>query len=149
MLLELIRKKNNSDATLGELSIDGKFECYTLEDEPREVKVYAETRIPAGEYKIKFQTSGEMTKKYFVKFPDIHKGMLWLQDVPNFTGVYIHIGNTDDDSKGCILVGKLFNETKFSLVHSTIAYVSLYIKVANALTNNEDVTIKIIDADTA
>lgn len=145
MLLELFRKKSNGDATVGDLFIDGKFQCKTLEDEFRKVKVKHETRIPAGDYKIKLQEDGEMTKKYFRKFPGIHKGMLWLQDVPNFTTIYIHIGNTDDDTSGCILVGKSFNEKEFALVGSTDAYIPLYVKVVQAINEGEEIIIKIVD----
>jgi len=147
MILELRRKKNNGDATYGELFIDGIFECYTLEDEPRVIKVMGETRIPAGEYKIKLQTNGELTKKYAKRFPGIHKGMLWLQDVPNFTTIYIHIGNTDDDTRGCVLVGKIFDQVQFVLARSTDAYIPLYVKVTQNLLHNVDVKIKIIDLD--
>ncbi|KKR55853.1 MAG: hypothetical protein UT94_C0055G0001, partial [Candidatus Uhrbacteria bacterium GW2011_GWF2_40_263] len=94
MLLELFRRKSNEDATVGELYINGNKLCFTLEDEKREVKVMHETRIPAGTYEIKLQKNGEMTKKYAKKFPGIHEGMLWLQNVPNFQFIYIHIGNT-------------------------------------------------------
>ena len=143
MLLELFRKESNGDTTIGELFINSVFQCYTLEDEHRDKKVMSETRIPAGTYVIKLQNNGIMTQKYAKRFPDIHKGMLWLQDVPNFTTIYIHIGNTDDDTRGCILVGKQHKNWK--LVHSTIAYVPLYIKVVKAIEDGEEVTIKIVD----
>jgi hypothetical protein len=143
MLLELFRKKSNGDTTIGELSIDGAFQCYTLEDEKREIKVMGETRIPAGTYKIKLQQNGTMTGKYAKRFPGIHQGMLWLQDVPNFTTIYIHIGNTDDDTKGCILVGK--HENNWKLSESTNAYIPLYVKIVQALNSKEKVSIKIID----
>ena len=144
MFLELFRKESNGDATVGELYVDGEFECMTLEDEARTVKVMHETRIPAGEYKILLQQDGEMTKKYAKKFLSTHKGMLWLQDVPGFSSIYIHIGNTDEDTSGCILVGRGFDKAKFKLTESTIAYVSLYSKVVAAVSKRE-VTIKIFN----
>lgn len=144
MLLELYRRKSNSDATVGELYLDGTKECMTLEDEYRKEKVMHETRIPAGTYKLALQNNGDMTKRYATKFPGIHKGMLWLQNVPNFTSVYIHIGNTDDDTSGCILVGK--KEADFKLIDSTNAYTQLYVKVVNAMIiNKETVILKIYD----
>jgi hypothetical protein len=143
MLLELFRKKCNGDTTIGELFIDGLYFCKTLEDERREVKVMHETRIPAGTYKIKLQLNGTMTTKYAKRFPTLHQGMLWLQDVPNFTTIYIHIGNTDDNTSGCILVGK--DEKDYKLSRSTIAYVFLYIKVTKAINSGEEVTITIKD----
>ena len=143
MLLELFRKKSNNDTTIGELFVDGQYQCLTLEDEYREVKVMHETRIPAGIYIIKLQQHGDMTVKYAKKFPTLHQGMLWLQDIPNFTSVYIHIGNTDDDTSGCILVGE--EEKDWKLIHSTDAYLSLYSKVVSALNNNEEVKITVKD----
>ena len=58
MELRLQREKNNGDTTIGRLYIDGEYECYTLEDQPNDKKVYGETRIPAGTYEIKLRTTG-------------------------------------------------------------------------------------------
>ena len=60
MKLEVIRFNKGKDATNG-LLFDvtderRKFLCYTLEDESREKKVWGETCIPEGEYKIKFHS---------------------------------------------------------------------------------------------
>jgi len=87
-----------------------------------------------------------MTQKYSKKFPTLHEGMLWLQDVPNFSTIYIHIGNTDDDSSGCILVGKSYNKEEMKLSASTVAYLQLYPKVVEAL-KHEEVFIEIDDLD--
>ena len=96
-----IRYDSGSDSTLSILGIpaEKEFLCYILEDEHRDVKVAGETRIPAGRYEIKLRPpeQGNVNAKYMSKFPDMHKGRLWLQDVPGFTWIYIHIGNTDDD----------------------------------------------------
>jgi hypothetical protein len=144
MLLELFRRKSNEDATVGELYINGSKSCFALEDEKREVKVMHETRIPAGTYEIKLQKNGEMTKKYAKEFPGIHEGMLWLQNVPNFQFIYIHIGNTDEDTSGCVLLGK--QEQDFKLINSTEAYLKVYVAVVNSiLINKEKVEIKIVD----
>lgn len=149
MELKLNRIRSNKEETLGELFTDGAFECYTLEDQYQEKKVYAETRIPAGRYEIKLQHQGTMTKKYEKRFPQIHRGMLWLQDVPNFTTIYIHIGNTDDDTKGCILVGLNHSEEngRMKLVNSTQAYIHLYVKCLNAIDREEKIYITITDND--
>ena len=47
MKLKVYRYSSQSQTTLGALQIDGKFECYTLEDQHQDVKVKGETRIPA------------------------------------------------------------------------------------------------------
>jgi len=58
MKLDVVRTQFGSDASNGMLFIDGVFECYTLEDEVRDVKVMHETAIPLGEYEIKYRTVG-------------------------------------------------------------------------------------------
>jgi len=131
MKLTLERYYSTSDFTIGRLFIDGEFECYTLEDEFRSKKVMSETRIPAGTYEIKLRLFGGHHEKYAKKFP-FHKGMLWLQNVPNFKDILIHIGNTDEDTAGCILVGKTADLIKGFIGQSTVAYTELYHKVVNA-----------------
>jgi hypothetical protein len=82
------------------------FLCgYTLEDEFRESKVSKETRIPAGKYEIVIQeVLTEKTKDYQKRYPWFEKHLM-LKNVPNFQGIYIHIGNDDKDTDGCILMG--------------------------------------------
>lgn len=94
MLLELQRIVRTDRSTIGELSIDGEFFCYTLEDVEREVKVYGKTAIPKGVFKVILSRSARFKKV-----------LPLLVDVPNFTGVRIHNGNTAEDTEGCILVG--------------------------------------------
>ncbi|KKL14000.1 hypothetical protein LCGC14_2520110 [marine sediment metagenome] len=72
--------------------------CYTLEDEFREIKVSGETRIPSDTYELKLRTEGGLNERYKARFPDIHEGMIWLQNVPNFSWIYLHCGNYDDDT---------------------------------------------------
>lgn len=84
--------------------------AYTLEDEAREVKVSKETRIPAGRYEIVINRSETpLTKKYRLRYPSWFIFHLMLKDVPNFTGIYIHPGRTDDFTDGCITVGDSVN----------------------------------------
>jgi hypothetical protein len=81
------------------------FQGYTLEDEYREIKRAFETRIPAGIYKIDIQQADTpLTMKYRDKYPWFKKH-LEIKNVPGFVGVYLHIGNFDADSAGCILLG--------------------------------------------
>ena len=107
MELRVTRKKNGEHACLGEMTIDEVFCCYTLEDVVREFgphgerKVMHETAIPAGRYRVTLEYSEHFHKI----FPRLH-------DVPFFTGILIHPGNTDVDTWGCLLVGdKLIGET--------------------------------------
>lgn len=144
MKLKLQRFHSSDDFTIGKLFINDVFECYTIEDENREQKVMHETRIPAGTYVITLRTFGGHHEKYVKKF-DFHKGMLWLQDVPKFKDILIHIGNTDNDSSGCVIVGKTADLIKGYVGQSTIAYKEMYLKVISAFERDEKVFIEIID----
>ena len=147
MKLNVIRHQFGKDATNGMLFIDGVFECYTLEDEVREVKVMHETCIPEGEYEIKLRAEGGFHSRYLKRYgADWHKGMLWLQDVPNFTWILIHTLNDSTQTSGCLGVGSsqqdLDLDSKGKILQSRDAYQRLYPKVRDALLNGEKVTIK-------
>lgn len=148
--MELILKRFSGadESTLGLIFVEEKFFCYSLEDQFNEPKVPGETRIPAGKYQIMLRTDGGMHKRYGDRF-DWHKGMLWLQMVPNFTFIYMHVGNKDDDSEGCILTGdgQMQNVTERGQVTSSVAaYTRLYEVIVEAL-SHEEVWIKIYDED--
>ena len=153
MKLQVLRFSSESDSTNGLLFdiTDGiKFLAYTLEDERREEKVMSETRIPAGTYKIKLRTEGGHHNKYASRYGNMHKGMLWLQDVPNFKWILIHCGNTDEHTAGCLLVGdsQENNQIKTNgfIGSSSNAYKRIYPAIAEAV-ENEGVTIEYIDLD--
>ena len=132
MRLKLKRIKNNGDTTIGEMTAVN-YKAHTLEDEPREVKVPGETRIPSGTYEIKErQVLSPLTKRYRKRF-DWFKWHLELQDVPNFRYVYIHVGNDDEDTDACILVG--YQQASWQIWESTEAFRDLYFLVVGALQN--------------
>ncbi len=147
MKLTVVRIKSDRDATLSTIFIDGRFQCFGLEDEYRENKVPGETRIPAGEYKITVRKVGGFHNRYSRKFPNHHQGMLWVRDVPNFEYILIHIGNTDDNTAGCLLVGKNGNTSgELTVGNSTGAYKALYAKVIDAAIAGK-LTIEYLDED--
>ena len=142
MKLLVDRYNTNSTHTDGLLFIDDKFECFTLEDTYREQKVKGETRIPNGTYKVELREVGGFHNKYLAKYGDtFHKGMLWVKDVPNFEYILIHVGNTDDNTEGCLLVGSTADKDKSFIGASGNAYKDFYPKVVAAFENNEEVTI--------
>ena len=145
MKLELKRFKATNDATLGRLYVDDVFECYTLEDEYREVKVAGETRIPAGTYNLIDRKYGGFYNRYSVRFAPWHKGMIQLEDVPNFTDVLIHCGNTDEHTAGCILVGKGYNEESMTISQSARAYEYLYKVIYGKIASDHEVILTITD----
>lgn len=94
--LKVNRNVFNNKCTLGEMLINGVFHCYTLEDvvRPDGVKVYGQTAIPKGKYKVIISHSNRF-----------NKDLPLLLNVPQFEGIRIHGGNTDKDTLGCILLG--------------------------------------------
>ncbi|HSR53818.1 MAG TPA: DUF5675 family protein [Acidobacteriota bacterium] len=133
MNLVLQRLAHDAHSTLGLLYIDGVLRCAVLEDEPREVKVPGETRIPAGRYRIDLRTEGGMHSRYQRRFSRLYKGMLWLRDVPGFEWIYIHVGNTHEDSRGCPLVGFQADLRRpFRVLQSEAAYRDIYPAIAEA-----------------
>jgi hypothetical protein len=119
MKLILHRRFLASDYTIGSLYIDGEYFCDALEDkdrgltqsmsveEIRRIKIPHETAIPTGVYKV------------IVNLSPAKKRLLpRLLDVPGFSGILIHRGNTKHDSSGCILVGE--NKVKGKVINSTV-----------------------------
>ena len=151
MKVEVLRYSNGKRDTLGLFLIDCQFYGYTLEDEYRTKKEYGETRIPDGTYEVKLRTEGGFHQRYtekFKQFTDFHKGMLELQDVPNFKYVLIHIGNDEDDTAGCILVGNTANnnliEGKRGFIgDSKSAYMEIYPIIRDELLEGNKVFITI------
>lgn len=92
LLLKRLHKTDKS--TIGELSINGKFEAYTLEDVERKDKVFGKTAIPKGTYEVVMTMSNRFKKM-----------MPLLLNVPNFDGVRVHAGNKPEDTEGCLLLG--------------------------------------------
>ena len=139
MKLQLKRLYPKSNYTIGKLYIDGVYFCDTIEDTDRELyqtmpiteikakKKQDITAIPYGEYKVVLSMS-----------PRFRKVLPEILNVPGFTGVRIHSGNTQYDSSGCLILGK--NTVKGKVTNSRY-YVSEFIK---KLEKDNDITIKII-----
>ena len=154
MKLQVLRFNSQSDSTNGllfDVTNGIKFLCYTLEDERREEKIMSETRIPAGVYKILLRKEGGFHARYTKRYGDMHKGMLHVQDVPNFKWILIHTGNTDEHTAGCLILGdSQENNTLIKdgfIGRSTQAYKRVYPPIAEALENGEEVIIEYINLD--
>ena len=153
--LEVMRYSSGADSTLGLLFENGpegrEFLAYTLEDEFREEKLSAETRIPEGTYDIKLRTVGGFHSRYAAKFgTPWHKGMLHVQDVPGFEYILIHTGNTDEHTMGCLLVAdsSTQNITKDGFVGASVsAYKRIYPSLAEWLVDGNKLSITYIDYD--
>lgn len=134
MELKLNRIFLGSSATIGELYIDKKYIADTLEDRvrPEGEKVYGKTAIPEGTY--------EMVLSYSPRFKKILPEIL---NVPNFTGIRIHCGNSSADSSGCILVGTWDGEKEDWVSDSKVVFNKLMSLLQKAADNKEKITITI------
>jgi len=142
MKLTLTRKIFTPKSTIGELSIDGEFFCYTLEDLDRGLnqsdniatimvkKVFGVTAIPTGIYRVIMDMSARFKKI-----------MPLIVDVKGFAGVRIHVGNYPTDTEGCILCGMNYAPDK--LINSKEAITQLYALLNSAYSNGELITLTI------
>ena len=145
MIIELNTIFKGNKYTISKLYIDGKYYCDTIEDTVRDLplecpytsrgqscrcneKIYSETAIPAGTYKVIVT----MSNKFGRELP-------LLVDVPHFLGIRIHRGNTSKDSSGCIIVGE--NKVKGTVINSTKYEIDITKKIKEAIANGENVEI--------
>lgn len=156
MKYEVLRISSGKDSTSGMLfEVDNNtrtFLAYTLEDEQRDVKVWGETRIPAGTYKLKLRKEGGFHTRYLGKYGDtFHKGMIHVQDVPGFEYILWHTGNTDEHTAGCLILGNTQTNNRIAkdgfIGSSVDAYKFVYPRVSAAIEANTDVEVTYIDYD--
>ena len=148
--MEIVIKRYDSseDWTRGVMYINGVFECYTLEDEFRTKKVWGETRIPQGTYKLRIRQYGGFHERYKRRYSAFHRGMIEIVDVPDFKHVLFHVGNDDDDTSGCILLGdrQRQNITQRGFIYnSSDAYERVYRFIMSSMLNGVDVELTIKD----
>jgi hypothetical protein len=135
MEITLNRQPSFEETTLGTLFIDGEFECFTLEDtvRPNGVKIYGETAIPAGRYQVIYVPSQAFGRK-----------MPRLVNIPGFSGVLIHWGNSKEDTLGCIIAGSRVSDAEH-VTGSRVAFDALDAKIEKACALG-DVWIDVRDA---
>lgn len=133
MELKLTRKWLTKNSTIGELTVDGKFECFIIEDEyPTPwVKTPGKTAIPTGKY----QVIVNMSNRFKVDMP-------LVCNVPQYQGIRIHPGNTAADTEGCLLPGRIRQVDK--VLESKLAYEALFAKIKAAIAKGEKVHIEIV-----
>lgn len=151
MEIKVERKWKKDTYTIGNLYVNGKFFCNTVEDKDRglkqtdsletiiEKKVYSETAIPTGRYEVAMDIVSPKYKN--VKwYKDLCEGkMPRLLNVPGFEGVLIHPGTTALDSVGCLIVGK--NSIKGGVTQSRDHFKKLYKQMKDAVKNGEKIYI--------
>ena len=152
MKLTLKRTFKGPQYTIGKLYVNGVYECDTLEDTDRGLnetqslleiqskKVYGQTAIPYGTYKIDMNTVSPKFKDRSWAIP--YKGILpRLENVKGFEGVLIHVGNDKDSTSGCLLVGE--NKVKGKVINSTICFDKLMNLLLKAHSIGEEIIIEI------
>jgi hypothetical protein len=123
MQLLLTRQFAIDDATIGVLTVDGAFQCFTLEDVVRADKIRGKTAIPTGAYDIALCESPRFSDSYEKR--GLGRIVPLLINVPNYKGVRIHIGNKAADTDGCILVGNWRKALGGKIENSTKTYKAL------------------------
>ncbi len=132
MRIEVHRYDLNEKRTIGKMSINGLYFSYTLEDCVREgEKIPGKTAIPYGKYAVTITLSERFKRP-----------MPLIKDVPNFTGVRIHPGNTAADTEGCILVGRVRGED--DVLESQTAFRELFERIRQAQEDYDPITIEIL-----
>ena len=130
MEVVLTRNFKKPDYTIGRFYINGSYFCNSMEDTDRGLrqdmplaeikakKVYGETAIPAGTYTVRMTYS-----------PKYKRNMPEVLNVPGYSGIRIHSGNTAADSLGCILLG---NNTKKGMITQSRATCKEFETILNA-----------------
>lgn len=132
MEIRVIRDHFTPGCTIGRMLIDGRFECFTLEDGIRRNKVDGATAIPTGRYPVSVTHS-----------PRFKRRLPLLAKVPRFSGIRIHPGNSAADTAGCILVGQTRNDASERVGASRLAFDALLPKIEAALRAGDPVELTI------
>ena len=153
MKLKLLRSYRGPYYTIVHLFINGSFFCDTIEDTDRgltdsmpiekikSIKIYGETAIPTGIYRIDMSiVSNKFKNRSWAKC--CNGKLPRLLGVKGFDGVLIHVGNTQNDSLGCILVGE--NKVKGRVINSTATFERLISKLKAAETKGEVIELEIV-----
>lgn len=130
----LTRKEFTEKSTIGELTLDGKFQCFILEDKtrkPEEKKIYGKTAIPYGRYQVIITESARFKRL-----------LPLLVSVPGYEGVRMHTGNSDVDTEGCLLVGS--TKSKDWVSDSKTAFAKLFPQLQKQLAEGNKVFLTIL-----
>lgn len=134
MKLRILRRERPGETTIGELFIDGEYFCWVLEDVVRAQKIQDRTAIPAGAYKVILNFSNRFQRQ-----------MPLVLNVPDFTGIRIHGGNSHIDTKGCPLVG--FERRGSQILRSQEAFRELMERLEEAHARGEEIWLEILQPE--
>ena len=113
MIIQIRRIDCNEHSTVSEMILNNKS-YYILEDTIRNIadKIYGETAIPYGKYKLSLVKYGSLHNWLSNKFKSDYKGVIMLNGVKGFTGVCYHPGATVKNTLGCLLPTLKYTKTK-------------------------------------
>jgi len=133
----LQRKVSAADWMFGDWFIEGEWQCHTLEDELRELKVDKETAIGAGLYELVLEDS-----------PKFGPDTITFVGVNNFKYIRVHGGTSDDDTEGCVIVGDKVDEDLGKISGAKVRGVleALKLKLIEAIDRGERVWIEVRNA---
>ena len=136
----MVRDDCTETRSLGTMTFDDGYVCQTLEDpvRPAGVKVMGDTAIGSGRYRVTITRS----QRFERLLPLLH-------DVPDFTGVRIHPGNTTRDTAGCILVGTQRGDSvetgaETQILHSRDAMAQVQKRIAACIAEGDVVWLDIV-----
>lgn len=132
----ILQRYSNTKSTQG-LLLDKdslEFHSHTIEDKYQLIKVPGQTRIPSGFYELKIlRLENDWTIKHRAKYGDWFKFPIEITNVPNYTGVLVHVGYGEQDTEGCILladtIGNNTTDTGYIGGRSMEAVKRFYLKV--------------------
>lgn len=132
--LWLHRHTRTDETTIGTCYVDGRRQCFILEDieRPGQPKIYGQTAIPRGRYEIQITWS-----------PRFKRDLPLLLNVPGFQGVRIHPGNKAADTEGCLLPGETAITDR--VLESRIAFDKLFALLSAAKQAGRQMFITISD----
>lgn len=154
MKLKVKRKSPESTWTNGDLYIDDKWFCSTLEDKDRGLeqsmpigeiqskKVYGETAIPRGTYKVTLDVVSPKFSQYPFYMETCNGKLPRLIDVPGYEGILIHVADGYKKDKllhGCIGIGEV--QADGSLINGKETFERLYTKL---LEDKDNIEIEIV-----
>ena len=134
--IEVIREDYLEDRTLGKMYVNGEYFCDTLEDTDRGLesggtKIYGETAIPKGKYKI--------TMYYWPKY---HNHYPLLLRVPQYTGIFIHGGTNPKSTLGCIIIGERTENNRITNSPKYVEALRKHFKLKDEKWDNGEITVK-------
>lgn len=128
-IVDLLRFGGDAETTMGRFVLEGKHQCFCIEDEYHAKKQHGDTRIPEGEWELVMVETPKWSKI-------MGHAMISIL-VPNYTGVLIHPLNNEKQTEGCLGPAETLGYDaalgSFCGVSSRIAYSKLYVRLTKLI----------------